>query len=111
MVNLFTRHDSWQMAASITKFSLSPNLPELRISIPTMSTMGGYYAIGNYVEGRLLYYRTIFLMKDLTWKEFKVAALVAAVKRYNEGAIHAPADTEDVEMLAEVPSDLDEEKS
>ena len=31
MVNLFTRHDSWQMAPSITEFSLSPNLPELGI--------------------------------------------------------------------------------
>ena len=62
MVNLFTRHDSWQMAPSITKFSLSPNLPELGISILTMSTMGSYYTIGNYVEGRLLYHQTVFLM-------------------------------------------------
>jgi hypothetical protein len=35
--------------------------------------------------------------------------LVAAVKRYNEGTVHAPPATEGVEMLAEVPSDLDEE--
>ena len=62
MVNLFTRHDSWQMAPSITKFSLGPNLPELGISILTMRTMGSYYAMGNYVEGRLLYHQTVFLM-------------------------------------------------
>ena len=49
--------------------------------------------------------------KNLTQKEDKVAALVAAVKQYNEGAVNAPADTEDAEMLAEVPSDLDEEES
>ena len=50
------------MALSITKFLLSPNLPELGISILTMSTMGGYYTIGNYVEGHLLYHQTVFLM-------------------------------------------------
>ena len=49
--------------------------------------------------------------KNLTRKDDKVAALVTAVKQYNEGAVHAPADTEDVEMLAEVLSDLDEEES
>jgi len=32
-----------------------------------MSTMGGYYTIGNYVEGRLLYHRTVFLMKCVTF--------------------------------------------
>jgi hypothetical protein len=62
MVNLITHHDSWQMVLSITEISLSPNLPELGISILTMSTMGGYYAMGNYMEGHLLYHQTVFLM-------------------------------------------------
>ncbi|KIM89184.1 hypothetical protein PILCRDRAFT_2457 [Piloderma croceum F 1598] len=47
----------------------------------------------------------------MTRKEDKVTALVAAVKQYNEGTVHAPEATEDVEMLAEVPDDLDEEES
>lgn len=55
--------------------------------------------------------KLIPLKKNLTQKEDKVAALVAAVKRYNEGAVHALAEKEDVEMLVEVPSDLDEEES
>src|ERR1700677_5069603 len=63
IVNLFTHRDSWQMAPNITKITLSPNLPELRISILTMRTMGSYYTMGNYVEGRLLYHQTVFLMQ------------------------------------------------
>jgi len=55
--------------------------------------------------------KLILRKKNLTQKDDKVAALVAAVKQYNEGAVHAPADTEDVEMLAEVPSDLDKKES
>jgi hypothetical protein len=43
----------------------------------------------------------------MTRKEDKVTPLVAAVKRYNEGAVHAPKATEDVKMLAEVPDDLE----
>jgi hypothetical protein len=67
IVNIFTRRDSWQMAPNITKISLSPNLPELGIS---MNTMGGYYTMGNYIEGRLTISPDCFPDEELLIKVF-----------------------------------------
>ncbi|KIM79990.1 hypothetical protein PILCRDRAFT_9881 [Piloderma croceum F 1598] len=111
--------DKKQKAASARKAIVDAKRTRIDAVVPRLDAQSimDNPGMNNELDLQLEWHRRLDLDKHIppktkmTRKEDKVTALVAAVKRYNEGTVHAPEATEDVEMLAEVPDDLDEEES